>query len=291
MTLRLLALAFLCHRLLGQPVWSSISLSNGARLRVTASYGQLTPGHSIKAEMAPASGNSFYRLFRDESGLAVYAYELMVERLPGGDGFEITQKPLAAGFEKVFPRADGGKPTPTLPQSRQFQLRAGRALTLAVFSMPGFGAAVTERIELGIDDVQAVSRSADLLRFADLKVRVNGVLASGAGKAMVSGRYTMFYLKGKGAYYFAFDEPVGKGFIKAGSVDGKRMDFVLENERFECDGAQAILTVSERGQVWVYHDPAYQPEGNWLAPLDSPASSRVPDYFTAAADSLDWWLR
>jgi len=48
------------------------------------------------------------------------------------------------------------------------------------------------------------------------------------------------------------------------------------------------LTQSERGELWVYHDPNYKPEGNWTK--TNPAGGSDDEFFTAASDSLKWWL-
>ena len=56
-------------------VSSSVSLSNGVQLTIASSSNP----DRLKIELDPASGNSFYRIFRDENNLAVFAYELQVE--------------------------------------------------------------------------------------------------------------------------------------------------------------------------------------------------------------------
>ena len=285
-----------CH---GQvPTVNSISLSNGVHLRIESSLGRPTPQQVISAAMAPASGNSFYRIFRDQNGLAVYAYELMVERLTSQTEFRLTLKPAGAGLERVFPRANGGKPTPTLSATRQLAtLHSGDRVEIPVFEMAGTGQPVVDGIELRLDSAPPPARSGDALRFAGLKVSVGGYLFSSEGtKGVVSGRYAMFYLPGSGGYFFAMDEPAGRGFTKAGWIDGTRMEFVLDNRSFECVAQVPILVGPEAGsgraQVWVFHDPAYKPEGNWTRPLDSPAETRASStFFAAAADSLHWWLR
>src|SRR5579871_2216050 len=93
---------------------SAVSLSNGVRVQVST---QPEPGDSsgLKAEIQPASGNSFYRIFRDENKLAVFAYELEVERTSDGTQFRVTARPASDEFAARVPNADAGKPTPTQP--------------------------------------------------------------------------------------------------------------------------------------------------------------------------------
>jgi hypothetical protein len=49
-------------------VSSSVSLSNGVQLTIACG----SNSDRLKIELAPASGNSFCRIFRDENNLAVF---------------------------------------------------------------------------------------------------------------------------------------------------------------------------------------------------------------------------
>lgn len=76
-------------------VSSSISLTNGVQLTIACNSNRSGPG-ALKIELKPASGNSFYRIFGDENNLAVFAYELLLERTPDGDHFRVTAKPITS---------------------------------------------------------------------------------------------------------------------------------------------------------------------------------------------------
>src|SRR5258708_20658736 len=90
---------------------SVASLSNGVQLRV----GIRGTGTSLKTGMEPASGNSFYRIFKDENNLDVFAYEIVVERTADGERFHIIPMPPVEEFTSRFPNPAGAKPGPTLP--------------------------------------------------------------------------------------------------------------------------------------------------------------------------------
>src|SRR5258708_37531954 len=81
---------------------SVVSLSNGVQLRV----GVRGTGTSLKTGMEPASGNSFYRIFKDENNLDVFAYELVVERTADGERFHIIAKPACGEFAAQIPNSD-----------------------------------------------------------------------------------------------------------------------------------------------------------------------------------------
>src|SRR5579872_3083659 len=91
----------------------TVSLSNGVSLRIETSFGHPTGEETIAAEMKPSSGNSFYRIFRDQNGLAVFAYKLVIDR-PGEDEYRLILQPAGSGLGNL----DNGKPTPTFPTDR-----------------------------------------------------------------------------------------------------------------------------------------------------------------------------
>jgi hypothetical protein len=273
---------------------SAISLSNGVRVRISAAGAT-----ALKTELAPASGNSFYRIFRDENHLAVFAYEIAVARTPEGDQFRVTARPYAQEFTARFANADAGKPVPTLSAPRESPLLdSGGRFPIEIPTNPGLFSNFVDTVEVRL--VRGASAATDTatapspagLRFAALKVSINrGPVSPGRSGVVVSGRYAMFYIPGRGGYFFSTTPVDNRAFVEAGSVDRTSMQFTLDNESFECHTSAPILTQSDRGQIWAFHDPKYRPAGNWTKNItagdDSPAAD---EFFVAAADSLNWWL-
>ncbi len=270
-------------------VSSSISLSNGVQLRIIG-----TPS-PLKTELEPASGNSFYRIFRDENNLAVFAYELVVDRTPDGEQFRITAKPAEEDFAARFPYADGGKPTPTFSAAIESPLLAdGGEFSLDVPTDPGInGGHVTDTVQVQMNRRGApaveVETQTSQMRFATLRVLINGKLASPSGAGTtVTGRYAMFYLPGRGAYIFSAQPVESRPFLHVGMVDHGTLEFTLDNISYTCKSDAPILVHSGSGEVWVYHDPNYKPAGNWTKSL--PGSGSRDEFFTAASDSPNWWV-
>jgi hypothetical protein len=271
---------------------SVVSLSNGVQLRV-ATRGT---GTSLKADMEPASGNSFYRIFKDENNLDVFAYEIVVNRTGDGERFHLIAQPVGADFAARFPNSDGGKPVPTLPAPLDSEfLTSGRRFDVDIPTNPGAREDLTDSIQVTINRRGAPAADSGpapttgRLRFVNLKVSVQGQVSAvpGAG-AVVAGIYAMFYLPGHGGYFFSTQQVDKLPFVHIGSVDRAVMRFTVDNENIECTSEAPILTQSDRGEVWVYHDPNYKPEGNWTK--TNPASGSTDEFFTAASDSLKWWL-
>jgi hypothetical protein len=269
---------------------STISLSNGIELNVTAKLGQPTGEETLNVEMARASGDSFYRIFRDQNKLVVFAYELFVGSLAGNDGFHLTAKPCETEFAARFPNADGGKPVPTLSSDQELgPLGSGQRVELGLFEIPGMGLKVVDTVQVKLNPDRTASGQ---IRFSGLRVSINRAFAAGPQpRGQVSGRYAMFYIPGRGGYFFSTDPPTGPGFTKAGTVDGSRMQFTVDNEPFDCVADAPILLQSNAGEIWVFHDPNYKPSGQWTQTIRSGQPAASDEFFTAASDSLNWWLQ
>lgn len=267
---------------------SSVSLSNGITVAIAHS------STVLKVSMEPASGNSFYRIFRDENNLAVFAYELQVDRTPDGQ-VRVLAKPAGSEFAAKFPNADGGKPTPTLSQTLESPaLGDGGEFTVPIPTQPGLDENLTDTIQVQISaPAAAVSGTAlqnGQLRFRSLRVYINNKLASPPGPgATVQGRYVMFYLPGRGAYFFSAAPVNDARFAQIGAVDGPSLQFMLSNENFLCKSDAPILANAATGQIWAYHDPNYKPTGNWTN--TEPNDGSQIEFFAAGSNSLSWWLR
>jgi hypothetical protein len=272
---------------------STVALSNGVEVRVRANLGQPTGAETLKVDMARASGNSFYRIFKDQNNLAVFAYELSVGVSPDGEEVRFVGKPVETEFAARYPGADAGKPVPTLSSDHDFQpLQSGGDDEIGLFEIPGMGLRVSDSVAVTLHPGGEDAGSGGPLKFAAMTVSINGTAAAGPARSSVSGRYAMFFIPGRGAYFFATEAPLGRAFTKAGSIDHNRIQFVVDNDSYEGSSSASILTGADSGELWVFHDPGYKPAGNWTQEI-RPAEPDTPakeEFFTAASDSLNWWL-
>jgi hypothetical protein len=287
-TMLLLLAAASCYA----QVSARVSLSNGIQLTVATRSDNASPV-ALKTSLEPASGDSFYRIYRDENNLAVFAYELEVARTTDGQNFRVTAKAATEAFATRFPNADGGKPTPTLSSILESPaLRSGESFTIPIPTNPGAGQNLTDTVQILMGQRGGGNDGAPKnaqLRFSGLKVSVNGKPAtpSGAG-ADVAGRYTMFYIPGRGGYFFSSEAIDQRPFEQVGVVDGKHLNFTVDNDTYDCTANAPILVQADRGQLWVYHDPNYKPAGNWTT---TDAASSSDEFFTASSNSVQWWVQ
>ncbi len=265
---------------------SLITVSNGVQIEIAADLGKPTGQEQLTVEMSRASGNSFYRIFRDQNKLAVFAYELRVDLASGGDALVVVAKPAENEFAARYPNADAGKPVPSLSSDHPLgSLSSGQSAMLGLFEIPGMGIKLTDTIKVKLNQ----SGGAGSLRLAGVRVTLNGSAISGAPPpASVAGKFVMFYLPGRGGFFFSSEPVTGRPFVNVGTIEGRRLRFTVNNDNFECIVTQPILSQGENGQLWVYNDPSYVPESNWTQ--DPHSSTPGEQFFTAASDSLGWWL-
>ena len=271
---------------------SSIILSNGVQLKVEANLGQPTGQQSIKVEMNRASGDSFYRIFRDQNGLAVFAYELGVGLSDTGAAVQFTATPVEAEFAAKFPNADGGKPVPTLSEVRALPpLDSGGNSQIGLFELQGVGLSVIDTVSVDLDPSRSEAGASDRIRLSGLKLKINDAVVTANGSdGSVTGRYAMIYIPGKGAFILCAQPVASPGFVKVGSIEGSKLKFTWNNETVEADGDALMLGGSGTGELWVNFDPSYRPLGNWTKTRTPDGLGEGDEFFAAASDSLGWWL-
>ena len=280
-----LFLSVVCHAQLS----STISLSNGVQLQISADLGHPTGQQQIEVEMARASGNSFYRIFRDQNHLAVFAYELVVDLTPDGQAVRATAKLATGEFAARYKDADAGKPVPTLSEVHEMgPLASGQSAKLGLFEIPGVGLAVSEivQVKMGVAETGGGTRYAGQIRFGALRVASGGRVIAGPAPGAVVGKFAMFYVPGRGAFFFSAEPVPGRAFLKTGVSDRGRLDFTVDNIDYQC--LSSVPINGDSGELWVMHDAGYRPSGNWTG---EPQRGEREQFFVAASDSLGWWLQ
>jgi hypothetical protein len=268
----------------------TVTLSNGVQVSIQTTLGKPTGTTTVEVEMERASGDSFFRIFRDQNHLAVFAYELEVARA-GAEGFRLTTKPAGTEFARKFPDSDGGKPVPTFSADKDYTVNSGEPVNILAYELEGQGLSVMDTIQIGLRP-DAQDSSSGQLRFSGLTVSVNGIPVNAVPGGTVAGRYAMFYIPGRGGFFFASESVPGRSFMKAGYINGNKMQFTVDNLSYDCVARLPIATQSASQELWVYHDPNYRPGGNWTLrdPESDSANAASAEFFAAAADSLDWWM-
>ncbi len=270
---------------------ATASNSESTRARRTARRCGSRPSSS------PRPGTASIACIATRTDLVVFAYELAVERTPDGDQVRAIARPATTEFAARFPNADGGKPAPTLSATRESGLlSSGGRFAIEIPTDPGLRQTITDTVQIRInqrgaaaqtDEERQASASSAIRRAQGVDQRRSLVPEGGAG-AIVAGRYAMFYIPGRGGYFFSADPVSGAHSCKSAKWMAHGCASRSMAATTNANRRRPSWCMSERGQIWVYHDPSYRPAGNWTK-ID-PRDETREQFFTAASDSLNWWL-
>lgn len=177
----------------------------------------------------------------------------------------------------------------------------GDSLSLDVLVNPKTGAKIADRLTVSSRDVKAepaaTPKARDFslddveLRLEDYRVFVNG-RARTAERAHggCAGPLVWIYIPGRGQFAFSIKPRPGYGFEKAGVIEENKIVFSVKGERIEWHSKLPILAGGGNFNLYVRHDPNFQPKLAWriAPPGDRFAPSADDDCcLIGAAESIE----
>ena len=254
----------------------------GVRVKITA---------ASAASGVTGSANSVFRVFYDRERRLVFGYELLAERVSPGDTFHVVAKPLTAEYlrnhptETLAPGYDA-QHLPTLDSQRELPLVvAGDQASIDIPLNSPAGASVTDTVQVSLETMQqmraqeAATTSYRYFDMRNVKVFLNGKLITpDANRGGVAGEHILLYLPGHGAFVFTNEPLPGYSFEQLGYVNGNKLSFSFQADNYECVTDAPILPRVENAEIWVIHDPDYQPKAWTKSPKD--------EFFTAGAGAV-----
>ena len=233
--------------------------------------------------------------------MAVFAYELAVARSADGQQIILTTKPVEDEFAARFPNSDGGKPVPTMSSESQLEpLTSGRRVEIGLFELEGMGLKVVDSVQVrlfrGSGATSDIASSVlNRLRFLNLKVMIGiARLRLPLFRSAVQRDASRCFLS-RAAAAISFPPKL----CRSGLCSPKPVPLtaIISRSPSITTSTNALpplhLSQGGTGELWVYHDPGYQPAGNWTQEIPPPAGVQpgTQGFFTAASDTLSWWLR
>ena len=228
--------------------------NNGIRVNITARAGSFPMGefgHGVRVR----DNEAIYREFTEKKRV-VFAYTIEVRPLPQKGRLQVTIKPTGSEYARMGGNAEAA----TFTTLRELPpMWSGDKVTIDVLENPSTGQKITDTIEV-FADAPRVDAS-EGIRFSGTRVVLNGKLITNNENGGVSGDgIVMFYIPGRGSYFFSREPVPGYEFAKVGVVVGRRMDFVWNGERYE---VHSDTDISNARELWVLHDPR-KPTGKWF---------------------------
>lgn len=216
------------------------------------------------------------RIVADKNGHVLYAYGVEASAGPLPDTVTIRIKPLEPkAAQLIRERNPPGRRValefpsgaiPTLAAAREFPgVKKGEAVRLEILYNPSTGEKVYDILRPSTEPRPGEKTLADSapaheeFSFREISIKVNGIGIPPPG-GWLTGAVARLYLPNRGAYFLAAYAPATpQPFRHMLYADGHNLEFAIDGDDIRIASAGNILTLSESGVLWIYHDPKYQP--------------------------------
>jgi hypothetical protein len=220
------------------------------------------------------SDEGIERVVQDKDGNILYAYFVEAWASPQAGTVTIRIKPLDKETEARLrsqnsPGWHATGPIGTVAGVREFPgVRKGQAVRLEILYNPSTGEKIYDilRPSTDVSPMQSGHPGADAalageeLSFREIALVVNGQKTA-AQAGWLTGAAARLYLPGHGAYFLSTYQPkTAHVFRRIVYADRHNLEFAIDGDSIRITSNGNVLTRSESGTVWVYHDPQYRPE-------------------------------
>ncbi len=302
----------------------AIGLGDGRSLVLTTSSDRGASGSSrIGSGVAGVGMGSMHRVVRDASGEPLFGYDVEVHPL-GGDRYQILVAPLSPEYER---KLGAKRAVATFGAKREAAIvGVGDKAVIDLLVNPSNGERISDNLEIvdtrgsggfvaaggaiagasggmasggggrGNAGRSGATAAAGGRAAAEADMQLWGFTASKNGqqltgmdgKSGVVGDAVMLYIPAEGGFFFSAKSTAAPGFLNIGAVNGNRLTFTWNGDRYEVVSTKQILTRSSVGEVWVYHDPAFRPR-----PLPFRSGAARPDSVQSGAcgDAMCWFSK
>jgi hypothetical protein len=244
-----------------------------------------------------------HRVLTDEQQNVVFGYDLWISADPNTRKFSVAVLPADEAFRRTFlkdytPLRPNG-PFATFPKSTTPQtLDDGDAVSLELLVNYESGVKIVDVVSVTFD--RSTLRESHLesapkdftLDAVELGVKnysllINGTLVSKSKSTIgFTGALLWFYVPDRGRFIFSLVPREGYEFAKIAVVDGNRIEFTVNNDRYEWLSSESILANGGTWNLWVLHDANYTPlfASDGAAP---PATPKLPKVFDKIEGALN----
>jgi hypothetical protein len=217
-----------------------------------------------------------HRVITDAERRVIFGYDLWVNSDPITRKFSLAVRPADEAFRRTFLKDPTAKrienlfatfPSSTKPQT----LDDGDAVSVELLVNEESGLKIVDVVRVTFDRSSLLDNSFDsipkdftldavALSVKGYQLLIDGELV-GQSKAKIecTGALLWLYVPGRGRFIFSLVPRDGYSFQKIGVIDGNRIEFDVEGERFEWLSGFPILANGGTWNLWVLRDEHYTP--------------------------------
>jgi len=218
------------------------------------------------------AGNNriIHRVLTDAQNNVVFGYDLWISSDPISKKFSIAVLPADEAFRRTFLKPNGSFatfPKSTTPQT----LDDGDAVSLDLLVNNESGVRIVDVVSVTFDRAtlregylesapKDFTLDAVALSMKNYSLTINGNLV-GKSKSSIGceGALLWFYVPERGRFIFSLVPREGYNFAKVAVLDGNRIEFTVDGERYEWLSSASILPSGGTWNLWVLRDTDYVP--------------------------------
>jgi len=240
----------------------------------------------IYSQALSTDNHIIHRVLTDADQRVIFGYDLSVVANPLTRKFSIGVLPADEAFRRTFLKDSAQPPTETFatfPKSATQQtLDDGDAVSLELLVNQESGVKIVDLVRVTFDRSILLENSFEAapkdftLDAVELSVKsyqllIDGTLVSRSKPTVgCTGSLLWLYVPRRGRFIFSLAPRDGYSFQKIGVLDGNRIEFVVDGERYEWLSAFPILPNGGTWNLWVLPDPNYAPLFSSTKPFAKP---------------------
>jgi hypothetical protein len=274
----------------------------------TSSTGSMTAASSdslaalLYSQAFAGENQIIHRVLTDAQQNVVFGYDLWVSADPLTKKFSIAVLPADEAFRRTFLKDSTpllpNRPFATFPKSTTQQtLDDGDAVSLELLVNQESGVKIVDVVKVTFDrstlresNPQSLPRDFTLdaiaLSVKNYQLSIDGnVVGKSKSRTGCTGALLWFYVPERGRFIFSLVPREGYEFEKIGVLDGNKIEFTANGERYEWLSSASILPNGGTWNLWVLHDTKYTPLFN--AESSAPkGSQKGPNVFEKLEEAL-----
>jgi len=250
---------------------SETSASDSKQVIATQSLAALIYSQALAGE-----NRVIHRVLTDADQRVIFGYDLWVNSDPITRKFRLAVMPADEAFRRTFLKETAPSQVAdsfaTFPKSIAPQtLDDGDAVSLELLVNQQLGMKIVDVVKVTFDrstlrettpenQPRDFSLDAVSLSIKSYQLLIDGKLV-GKSKSTIgySGSLLWFYVPERGRFIFSLVPREGYSFEKIGILEGNKIEFVINGERYEWVSGVEILASGGVWNLWVLHDRRYTP--------------------------------
>lgn len=261
-----------------------------------------SPAALLYSQTIAGENRIIHRVLTDAQQNVIFGYDLLVSADPVTRKFSLVVLPADEAFRRTFlkdftPSKPNG-PFATFPKSTTAQsLDDGDAVSLELLVNQESGVKIVDVVKVTFDrstlrESQPESLPKDFtldavaLAVKNHQLLIDGTLVSKSKSSGCAGALLWFYVPERGRFIFSLVPRDGYNFEKIAVLDGNKIEFTVNGERYEWVSGASILPNGGTWNLWVLHDTKYTPLFGAEIPPPK-GTAKGPNVFEKLEDALN----